>query len=56
VQHTSLPDRATLTKMKAFWHDRLNKLEWQNPNGSMKDRMAQDSGLKYLGTDVYRRP
>ena len=63
--------------------DILVKLEWENPTGSMKDRMAQaviaraeqdgrlepgdtvveytggstlmaDSGLKYLGTDVYR--
>ena len=53
------------------------KLEWENPTGSMKDRMAEavisrpeadgrlkrgdtvvtlmvDSGLKYLGTNVYR--
>jgi uncharacterized protein YndB with AHSA1/START domain len=26
VQHTKLPDRATATKMKAFWQDRLNAL------------------------------
>jgi cysteine synthase A len=37
------------------------KLEWENPSGSMKDRMAQvvtlmaDSGLKYVSTDAYRR-
>ncbi len=40
------------------------KLEWENPTGSVKDRMARranvvtllaDSGLKYLSTDVYRR-
>jgi len=36
------------------------KLEWENPTGSLKDRMAHavislmaDSGLKYLSTDVY---
>jgi cysteine synthase A len=47
----------------------LVKLEWENPTGSMKDRMADavisraevdsrlkpgDSGLKYLSTDVHR--
>jgi hypothetical protein len=26
VQHTKLPDRAAVTKMKAFWTDRLNAL------------------------------
>ena len=26
VQHTKLPDRATATKMKAFWEDRLAAL------------------------------
>lgn len=43
------------------------KPEWENPTGSMRDRMALaviesaerdglvDSGLKYLSTDVYRR-
>lgn len=26
VQHTKLPDRATITRMKAFWEERLNAL------------------------------
>jgi len=27
VQHTKLPDRGAVTKMKAFWHERLTALE-----------------------------
>lgn len=27
VQHTKLPDRSAVTKMKAFWHERLTALE-----------------------------